>query len=41
MRQQYMGQVNVSPFPVQCDQYVDWHMYNSGHYWQIGTDTCL
>jgi hypothetical protein len=41
VRQQYKGEINVSPFPVQCDQYVDWHLTTSGATPALGMYTCL
>lgn len=41
VRTQYVGESNAPGNPVQCEPYIDWHMYNSGHYWQLGTYGCL
>lgn len=41
-RGQYRGRSNVSPYPLLCDGYIDWHVYNApGHYWQQGPYGCL
>lgn len=40
-RNQRRGQINVSPYPVDCEPYVDWHVSSTGYYVSEGSYVCL